>query len=53
MSNQFRFIATMIYAAIVAVLAISDVSWMPWFAAVGGVLIGLMWVLAKSKQTAE
>lgn len=45
MTRNIRVIVPVIYGAVIAILAISGVSWMPWAAAVGGVLVGLFFVL--------
>lgn len=47
---NIRVVVPVVFGAVIAILAILAVSWMPLAAAVGGVLVGLFFVLLGQRR---
>ncbi len=47
---NIRVLVPVVYGALIAILAILSVSWMPIAAAVGGVLVGLFFVVLGQRR---
>lgn len=47
---NIRVVVPVVYGVVIAILAILGVSWMPVAAAIGGVLVGLFFVLLGQRR---